>query len=208
MNLSTFKKRIAEHPQLKTKLHNLIMHPIKTRPRWWVRAVYFLYLKRGKGSVIYSSVRKDLPPFNKFYLGKYSVIEDFSCINNAVGDLIIGDYSRIGLRNTIIGPVTIGNDVHTAQNVTVSGLNHNYQDVTVCIDKQGVSTNPIIIEDDVWIGANSIVLPGVVIGKHSVVAAGSVVSHSIPSYCVCAGIPARVIKKYNFSSQAWEKVNL
>ena len=66
-----------------------------------------------------------------------------------MGDLIIGDYSRIGLRNTIIGPVTIGNDV--LQNVTVSGLNHNYQDVTVCIDKQGVSTNPIIIEDDVWI---------------------------------------------------------
>ena len=195
MNLSTFKKRIAEHPQLKTKLHNLIMHPIKTRPRWWVRAVYFLYLKRGKGSVIYSSVRKDLPPFNKFYLGKYSVIEDFSCINNAVGDLIIGDYSRIGLRNTIIGPVTIGNDVHTAQNVTVSGLNHNYQDVTVCIDKQGVSTNPIIIEDDVWIGCGCRILSGIKIGRRSIVAAGAVVAKDIENGSLVGGVPARLIKR-------------
>jgi acetyltransferase-like isoleucine patch superfamily enzyme len=120
----------------KDKTAYLIMHPIKTRPDGGC-VPCILYLKRGKGSVIYSSVRKDLPPFNKFYLGKYSVIEDFSCINNAVGDLIIGDYSRIGLRNTIIGPGTIGNDVHTAQNVTVSGLNHNYQDVTyVLINKE------------------------------------------------------------------------
>lgn len=206
MNKESLKEKIKENPLLKKWIHDFIMHPVKTRPQWWIRLFYFTYLKRGKGSVICRSVRKDLPPFRKFSLGKYSVVEDFSCLNNAVGDLIIGDYSRIGLRNTIIGPVTIGNHVHLAQNVTVSGLNHNYEDVDASIDQQGVSTSSILIEDDVWVGANAVILPGVTIGKHCIIAAGSVVSKSIPSYTLCAGIPARILKQYNFERKEWEKV--
>lgn len=204
MNLSTLKQKINSHPTLKKRLHHFIMHPTKARPQWWIRLFYFTYLKRGKGSVIYHSVRKDLPPFNLFSLGRYSVVEDYSCLNNAVGDLIIGNYTRIGLRNTIIGPVTIGNHVNLAQNITVSGLNHNFQKIDIPIDEQGVTTDPIIIEDDVWIGANAVILPGVTIGTHCIVAAGSVVKQSIPPYCVCAGIPARIIKKYNFETKIWE----
>lgn len=181
------------------------MHPVKTRPNWWIRLFYFTYLKYGKGSIIYRSVRKDLPPFNRFSLGRYSVVEDFCCLNNAVGDIIIGNYSRIGLGNTIIGPVNIGDHVNLAQNITVSGLNHNFQNVEKLIDEQGVSTRPIIIEDDVWIGANSVILSGVTLGKHCIVAAGSVVTHSIPPYSVCAGSPAKVIKSYNFETKEWEK---
>lgn len=203
----SLKEKIKKNPTLKKLAHNFIMHPVKTRPQWWIRLFSFTYLKRGKGSVIYRSVRKDLPPFRKFSLGKYSVVEDFSCLNNAVGDLIIGDNTRVGLRNTIIGPVTIGNHVNLAQNITVSGLNHNFEDVNTPIDLQGVSTSPIVIEDDVWIGANAVILPGVTIGKHSVVAAGSVVGKSIPPYSVCAGIPVRVVKQYDFESKEWKKAN-
>ncbi len=199
------KEKIKQNPALKQAVHRFIMHPVKTRPNWWIRIFSFFYLKRGKGSVIYRSVRQDLPPFNLFSLGKYSVVEDFSCLNNAVGDLIIGEYTRIGLGNTIIGPATIGNHVNLAQNVTVTGLNHNYQDAGKRIDEQGVSTQPITIEDDVWVGANSVILPGVTLGKHCVVAAGSVVSRSIPPYSVCAGSPAKVVKQFNPESQTWEK---
>ena len=149
MEKRTLKQRIKQNPALKQAVHRFIMHPVKTRPNWWIRLFYFVYLKRGKGSVIYRSVRKDLPPFNQFSLGRYSVVEDFSCLNNAVGDLIIGDYTRIGLGNTIIGPVRIGNHVNLAQNITVTGLNHNYQDAEKSIDEQGVSTQPVTIEDDV-----------------------------------------------------------
>lgn len=202
----SFKEKIKENPALKKLALNFIMHPVKTRPQWWIRIFSFTYLKRGKGSVIYRSVRKDLPPFRKFSLGRYSVVEDFSCLNNAVGDLMIGDYTRVGLRNTIIGPVTIGSHVNLAQNITVTGLNHNFEDINIPIDEQGVSTSQVIIEDDVWIGANAVILPGVTIGKHSVVAAGSVVSQSIPPYSVCAGIPARVIKQYDFEGKEWKKV--
>lgn len=201
------KETIKQNPALKQAVHRFIMHPVKTRPNWWIRIFSFLYLKRGKSSVIYRSVRLDLPPFNLFSLGKCSVVEDFSCLNNAVGDLIIGDYTRIGLGNTIIGPATIGHHVNLAQNVTVTGLNHNYQDADKRIDKQGVSTRPVTIEDDVWVGANAVILPGVTLGKHSVVAAGSVVSRSVPPYSVCAGSPAKVIKQFNPQSKIWEKIS-
>jgi acetyltransferase-like isoleucine patch superfamily enzyme len=200
------KNKIRSNQRIKKIVLFLLMHPVKKRPRFWVRIFQFLYLKRGKKTVIYRNVRKDLPPFNKFCLNDYSVIESFSVINNAVGDLLIGRHTRIGIGNTIIGPVQIGNHVNLAQNVVVSGLNHNFKDVDRYIDRQGVSTKPVIIEDDVWIGANSIILPGVTIGKHSVVAAGSVVTRSVSAYSVCAGNPAKVIKQYDFKSKEWLRI--
>lgn len=204
-NKRSLKDVIKQHPKIKRILYRFIMHPVKTRPNWWIRLFSFIYIKRGKGSIIYRSVRKDLPPFNHFSLGSYSVVESYCCLNNAVGDLTIGDYTRIGLHNTIIGPAKIGSYVNLAQNITITGLNHNFKDINERIDQQGVNTKEVIIEDDVWIGANCVILPGVKVGKHCVVAAGSVVSHSIPPYSICAGVPARVIKSYNFSTSKWEK---
>jgi acetyltransferase-like isoleucine patch superfamily enzyme len=123
------------------------------------------------------------------------VIESYSCINNAVGDVTMGDNTRIGIHCTIIGPVCIGNNVNLAQGITVTALNHNFADTSRRIDEQGISTNPVVIGDDVWIGANAVILPGVTIGRHVVVAAGAVVTKDVPSYCVVAGVPAKVIKE-------------
>ena len=123
-----------------------------------------------------------------------------------VGAITIGSCSRIGLGNTIIGPVSIGNNVNLAQNITVSGLNHNYTDPNKIIISQGITTFEIIIEDDVWIGANSVILAGVSIGKHSVIAAGSIIVQNVPAYTVVAGNPGKIIKQYDFSLQQWVKV--
>ena len=136
----------------------------------------------------------DIVPWNRFQLGRQSVIESFSCVNNAVGDVIIGDHTRIGLHNTIIGPVTIGSHVNLAQGVVLTALDHNFNDPNHTIDTQGVTTRPIIIDDDVWIGANVTVTSGVSIGAHSVIGAGSVVTHDIPAGSVAAGIPAKVMR--------------
>ncbi|NDW13436.1 acyltransferase [Bacteroides sp. 214] len=206
MNTQRLKERIKENPKLKKLVLDFIMHPIKTRPQWWIRLFMFTYIKKGKKSIIYRSVRKDLPPFNRFSLGEYSVVEDYCCLNNAVGDLLIGNHARIGLGATIIGPVKIGNYSHIGQSSTLSGLNHDFEDISKPIFTQGVTTGQIIIEDDVWVGANAVILPGVTIGTHSVVAAGSVVSQSIPPYSVCAGVPARVLKTYDFDAKEWVKV--
>lgn len=193
--LESWKNKIRNNPQMKQQVLHLLVHPTQARPRLWLRLFQWLYIKRGKHSVIYSSVRKDIVPFNHFSLGNFSVIEDFCCINNAVGDLHIGHHTRIGLHNTLIGPICIGDHVNLAQGVVVSALNHNFQDKSKRIDEQGVSTSPIIIHDDVWIGANAVITAGVTIGRHSVIAAGSVVTKDVPENTVVAGCPAKVIKE-------------
>lgn len=200
------KEKIKSNERLKKLVHWSILIPKQTRPRLWIKwFVNPFYHKRGKGACIRRRTRLDVAPWNKFELGVDSTIEDFSAINNGVGAVIIGDRTKIGLSNTIIGPVTIGHDIRLAQNITLSGLNHNYQDISCPIHVQGVSIAPIIIEDATWIGANVVVLAGVTIGKHCVIAAGSIVTKDIPSYSVAVGNPARVVKKYNHETKVWVK---
>ena len=195
MNKESVRQQFKGSPKLKRFVDWLIMNQVETRPRWYVRMIAPLYQHRGRHSVIHHSVRMDTPPYRKFRLGDNSVIESFACINNAVGEVIIGDYTRVGLHNTVIGPVTIGSHVNLAQGITVTALNHNFADSEKRIDEQGVSTTPVVIEDDVWIGANAVVLPGVTIGTHSVIAAGAVVTKDVPPHSIAAGVPAKVIKK-------------
>ncbi|HRE41226.1 MAG TPA: acyltransferase [Ignavibacteria bacterium] len=201
------KEKIISNPKLKKFIHRLIIPENQARPRLWVK--WFLNPfkhKKGKGSKICRWTRMDVLPFNKFELGEYSTIEDFATVNNGVGDVIIGVKTRIGLGNVIIGPVQIGNNVMLAQNIVLSGLNHSYENIEIPIMNQQVTKSKIIIEDDCWIGANSIILSGIQIGKHSVVAGGSVVTKNVPPYSVVAGNPAKILKKYNFESNKWEKV--
>lgn len=195
MNGESIRQNLKESPRLKQALDWFIMNQRDARPRWYIRLLAPLYQHRGRGSKIYHSVRMDTPPYRQFSLGRGSVVESFCCINNAVGDVIIGDHTRIGLHNTIIGPVRIGNHVNLAQGITVTALNHNFSDPGKRIDQQGVSTQPVSIGDDVWIGASAVVLPGVTIGNHCVVAAGAVVTKDVPDKSVVAGIPAKIIKK-------------
>ena len=194
MDNEKVRNKLKNNPKWKKFIDWVIMNQVETRPRWFVRLLAPIYQHRGKHSVIHRSARMDTPPYRKFSIGDYSVIESFACINNAVGDVMIGDHTRIGLHNTIIGPVKIGSHVNLAQGITVTALNHNFNDAEKRIDEQGVSTNPVTIEDDVWVGANAVILPGVTIGNHCVVAAGAVVTKDVPPHSLVAGVPAKVIK--------------
>ncbi len=185
----------------------MMIPPGQHKPRLWVKLCINPFKhKRGKKSVIRSRTRLDVFPYNRFELGESSVIEDFSTINNGVGDVLIGDRTIIGIGNVIIGPVKIGNDVMFAQNIVTSGLNHGYEDINVPPSVQKVNTSQITIGDSVWIGANCTLTAGITIGKHVVIGGGSVVTKNIPDYSVAVGNPAKVIKKFNFESNVWEKV--
>ncbi|TLU94883.1 acyltransferase [Dyadobacter sediminis] len=198
--------QIKNNPRLKKFFHWLLIPTNQARPRLWVRLILNrFYHQRGKGVIIRSRVRMDVVPFNHFSIGNHSMIEDFSTVNNGVGDVIIGENSLVGLGNVIIGPVKIGNNVILAQNIVASGLNHNYNDVMQPIQKQGVSMAPIVIEDDCWIGSNAVITAGVTIGKHAVVAAGTVVTKNVPPYSVAVGNPSRIIKKYDDTRKEWVK---
>lgn len=198
---------VKNNPRIKRFILWLMIPDNQARPRPWVTfLVNPFFHNRKKGSIIRRRTRMDVMPFNYFELGENSMIEDFATINNGVGTVIVGNNTLIGIGNVIIGPVSIGHQVILAQNVVVSGLNHEYEDISKAIKDQPIKTNPIVIEDECWIGANVVITSGVTIGKHSVVAGGSVVTKDIPAYTVAAGNPARVIRFYNHQTNSWEKV--
>jgi len=145
-------------------------------------------------------------PFRKFEIGYGAIIEDFSTINNGMGDVLIGSRSIIGIGNVVIGPVEIGNNVIFAQHVGILAMNHGYMDIHTPIRDQKCTAALIRIEDNCWIGSNSIVVSGVTIGRHSIVAAGSVVTKDVPPYTVVAGNPARIIRQYNAGTGEWERI--
>lgn len=205
MSISSF---IKSNAILKTIARWSLISPNQYRPRLWVRLLVNPFKHtRGKGSIIRYRTKMDLFPYKDFKLGDYSVIEDFTTLNNGVGDVIIGNRSFIGVSNVIIGPVKIADHVMTAQNVVISGMNHSYEDINTPPTMQRVTTSQININENVWIGANAVITAGVTIGKHSVIGAGSVVTKDVPEYCVAAGNPAKLIKKYCQETSSWEKVN-
>ena len=92
--------------------------------------------------------------------------------------------------------LTIGNNVKIGACVLLIDTDSHPIDYKVRrVSNEGVKSAPIVIEDDVWIGAHSIVLKGVTIGARSIIGAGSVVTKSIPSDCIAAGNPCKVIRK-------------
>lgn len=199
--------KIKANPKLKQLVLDAMMPKNQARPRLWVKWFLNPFVhKKGKSARICRYSRMDVMPFNNFVLGDNSTIEDFCTINNGVGDVLIGHRSRIGMGNVLIGPVTIGNDVILAQNIVMSGLNHGYEDIHLPPHNQPVTKRKITLEDEVWIGANVVVVAGVTIGKHAVVAAGSVVTKDVPAYSVVAGNPAKIIKQYNPQTHVWERM--
>jgi acetyltransferase-like isoleucine patch superfamily enzyme len=93
------------------------------------------------------------------------------------------------------GGITIGDDVFLAPLVQVLAVDHSFSDPDLPISMQPISARGISIDDDVWIGGGAIILDGVRIGRHSVVAAGAVVTRDVPAWSVVGGVPARVLKR-------------
>ncbi|NLF32532.1 MAG: acyltransferase [Planctomycetes bacterium] len=94
----------------------------------------------------------------------------------------------------ISGRVTMGDGVRVASLVTIVGFNHRFDDPDRAITGQGVTSEGIVIGDDVWIGANAVIVDGVTVGDHAVIGAGAVVTRDVPPYGVVAGNPARVLR--------------
>lgn len=201
-------EKIKSNPKLKQMALTAIAPKRNPRPRLWVK--WFLNPlkhKRGKGSVIRNRSRIDVFPWKRFEIGDLTTIESFCTVNNGSGDVLLGDRVRVGIGSVVIGPVTMGNGSGLGQNVFVSGFNHGYADASKNSSQQALDVRPTVIEDEAHIGANSVVLAGVTIGRNCQVGAGSVVTKDIPPYSVAVGNPARVVKQYNHSTGEWERVN-
>lgn len=101
--------------------------------------------------------------------------------------------------------VRIGKDTILASNVLITSENHGINpEIDIPYYEQELSIGPVSIGEGCWIGEKVIILPNVNIGKKCVIAAGAIVTKDIPDYSIAAGIPAKVIKKYNFEKHEWE----
>lgn len=110
--------------------------------------------------------------------------------------LVIGDRCVIGLRCGIVAheSIEIGDDVWFGQDVYVTDANHGFEDLDIPIGQQLGPHQPVAIGPGSWIGHGAVILPGARIGRHVIVAAGSVVRGEVPDYSIVGGVPAKVIR--------------
>jgi maltose O-acetyltransferase len=150
--------------------------PCKNKNKTFMNKVKYFFLK---------NVFKDL--------GKnVNIRPNINFVNGS--NISIGDYSGIGDRCFLqdIGKIIIGQDVLMGPEVMIYTSNHKVQKDMI-IRLQEYDVKDIVIEDDVWIGARVIILPGVTIGRGSVIGAGSIVTRNVDPYTIVAGVPAKVI---------------
>ena len=124
----------------------------------------------------------------------------------------IGAGCDIGTRNRIVGNVVIEDHVLFGPDNYICSEDHNYQDISLPVMHQGTYAvhrnghEELKIGEGSWVGTHAAIIGDVHIGTHCIVAANSVVTKDVPDYCVVAGIPAKIIKKYNAETGVWEKV--
>ena len=170
------------------------------------------YVERELPSSISLWARLDVIPRaphherHRLSLGRNTLIESFSAVCTWHGDIVLEDGASIGIGSIVMGPVLLGKNSACSQSCFISGQSHHYEDVSKNFLRQGVQTEQVVIGKNVWIGANSVILPGVIIGDHSVIGAGSTVIENVPAYSVVAGNPGKIIKQYDFETKQWKRV--
>jgi maltose O-acetyltransferase len=141
------------------------------------------------------------PKLRSFFVSKY-LLESGMNLRVKKGAEIapnccVGDNSELGSNCMIQSFTTIGSNVIMGPDVKIYTRNHNSSSNTIPIQLQGKIQKKTVLGDDIWVGANVIILPGVTIGSHSIIAAGSVVTKNIEPYSIVGGVPAKLIKQRN-----------
>ena len=109
-------------------------------------------------------------------------------------DISIGDNCTVNSYAVLHGKISIGSDVSIAPGAKLFGENHNFSRIDISFKRQGCERKGITVGDDVWIGADAIIVDGITVGSHVVIAAGAVVTKDVPSYALVGGNPARIIR--------------
>ena len=138
-----------------------------------------------------------------------SRIQIFNALTGKEAKIAIGSNCYFGFHLTILagGSINIGDDVLIASNVLITSENHGMNpESEIPYMNQPLECKDVSIGNGTWIGEKVSILSGVSIGKKCVIGTNAVVTKSIPDYSMALGIPARVIKKWNFEKHEWEKV--
>jgi acetyltransferase-like isoleucine patch superfamily enzyme len=181
-----------------------------------VRILYAGNVKLGKGvyldrGVYLHALPNGITIGENTFLMHHTMMHVFNFRSLPHSGITIGNNCFFGEFNVIRGQggVTIGNDVYTGPMVQLVAVNHVFHDAERPIREQGITAKGIIVEDDVWLGANVTVVDGVTIGKGSIIGAGSVVTHNIPPYSIAVGTPAKPVKsRKNMEQPAAEEAKI
>lgn len=167
-------------------------------------------IRLHKGEKVYIGQNSNIVNGNKISLGNLVCIRKNVSLWSGGKGITIGSGTEIGerCRISIMNELSIGEKVLISPNVYITDCDHAYEAVGIPILEQGVvrKNNHVNIKDHAFVGINSVIIGDVTIGKGSVIGANSVVTKSIPDYCVAVGTPARVIKRYNAVKGIWESV--
>jgi len=192
--------------------------------KYFLECFYYSLKTRFFYSYIFGRVGKGgwikLPDqvFNakKIYIGDNVRIERYSVLysvqkygnKNYGGEINIsnGVYANKGFNITSACKVTVGEGTAFGPNVFICDFDHGFSSIHENMIESSLNIKgEIIIGRNSWLGANVFVSGGVELGEHCVVAANSVVTKSFPAYSVIAGVPAKLIKQYNFEKEEWIK---
>jgi len=171
------------------------------------------FLIKGLVYVFYISIAKRLPASTTRIFGGISKKVRALCVSvlfescgsnvnieygadfGSGGKLQIGDYSGIGINCQVPFNIKIGKHVMMGPDVVVLDQNHRFDKVDVPIMFQGyVQYDPVVIQDDVWIGCRAVIMPGVKIGQGAIIGAAAVVTKDVPAYAIVGGNPAKIIR--------------
>jgi acetyltransferase-like isoleucine patch superfamily enzyme len=108
--------------------------------------------------------------------------------------ITIGSNTHFAPYGVLYGPLTIGDNCAVAAHVVFASVGHGYERADIPMVEQPVNKAEIVLENDVWVGANAVIIGGVTIGEGTIVGAGAVVTKDMPPYSVVGGTPARVIR--------------
>lgn len=156
-----------------------------THIRWVMGIVPYILLHYIRGRQLAKIGKSNIHPTALIREGENVVVGDNCLINHNC--LLHAGKSKYGT-------ITIGNYVHMGANVMIIAFNHGMYTTEIPTKLQDYEDAPIIIKDDVWIGAGCIILSGVTVGKGAVIASGAVVNRDVPDYAVVGGVPAKVLK--------------
>lgn len=182
-----------------------------------LRLPYISYLKCKGMEIDFTSsmpINTVIENYNCIKVGKHCNFDRRNIlrvwnINNNKSYIDIGNNFCGGndLKILCCGSIKIGNNVSCAGNIFITSENHGLNPMTESFNDNELEISNIVIEDGVWIGEKVIILPGVTIGKKSIIGAGSIVTKDIPPYTIAVGNPAKVIKKWNFYKEEYERIN-
>ncbi len=164
----------------------------RIRPRKVILlALYYCLAKNMPfGTFLRSFLAKNI--FKKF--GRDVTIHR-GCVFGSGVNVEIGDFSSLNVNCCISNDTIIGDDVMMGESVLIISGSHNFERIDISMREQDApKRRPVVIKNDVWVGARSIILPGVNVGSHVIIGAGSIVTKNIPDYAIVAGNPAKLIR--------------